>query len=412
MSDDTILSPATVADPYPYFAHLRENDPVAWSDRYRSWFLSSYEVNVAAVRDSRFSSDRITPVIERERRREAPDRELIQTLELLDGWMVFRDPPEHTRLRRLVSKAFSPKMVKAMREQVVQVTDELLDAAEAHAAGTEGTVDLLRAVAYPLPAIVIAGMLGVPAQDRDLFKQWSDDISALVFGGLEDATRHDRARTGMSQLVGYVGDLVERARRSPQDDLATALVQAHDEDGALSEAEVVATCVNVLFGGHETTTNLIANGVLALLRHPEQAAGLRADPDLAGSAVEELLRYDGPAKAVVRVAAEDVDLLGRRIRSGDRVFLLPGAANRDSAAFERPDELDIARQDNPHLGFGAGMHYCLGASLARLEAVVAIPRILERFPDLALTGQPLSWQPVVLTRGLTALPVRVSAREG
>ena len=409
MTDERILSPAAVADPYPFFARLRESDPVCWDERYRSWFITSYSENELAVRDVRFSSDRITPVIEKERRRVNPDRELIETLEQLDGWMVFRDPPEHLRLRRLVHRAFTPRMVAAMREQVVAVTDELLDAAELDAAATDGTIDLLQAVAYPLPAIVIAGMLGVPPEDRDQFKEWSDDISALVFGGMEDPARHERARTGMSKLVTYVTTLVERARRDPQDDLATALVQAHDDDGALSEAEVVATCINILFGGHETTTNLIANGVLALLQHPEQARLLREDPGLAPVAVEEILRYDGPAKAVVRVAAEDLDLLGRRIAAGDRVFLLPAAANRDPAVFERPNELDITRHPNPHLGFGAGMHYCLGASLARLEGTVAIPRILERFPQLRLTDQPLTWKPVLLTRGLDTLPVQVAS---
>lgn len=409
MSGDRILSATAVADPYAWFARLRDTDPVSWDERYRSWFLTRYEENEAAIRDPRLSSDRITPVIERERRRPTPDAGLIETLEQLDGWMVFRDPPEHTRLRRLVHKAFSPKMVRAMRDQVVAVTDQLLDAAEEHARATDGTVDLLQAVAYPLPAIVIAGMLGVPPEDRDQFKLWSDDISALVFGGLEDGSRHERARTGMSNLVRYVTELVERARHDPRDDLATALVQAHDEDGALSEAEVVATCVNVLFGGHETTTNLIANGVLALLHHPDQAQLLRTDVDRAPAAVEELLRYDGPAKAVVRVAAQDLELAGRRIAAGDRVFLLPAAANRDPSVFERPDELDITRDPNPHLGFGAGMHYCLGASLARLEGCVTIPRILERFPELELTGEPLSWKPVLLTRGLHALPVRLAS---
>lgn len=407
MTFGDILSPAAVADPYAYFARLRQNEPVSWDDRYHSWFLSRYEENEAAIRDPRLSSDRITPVIERERRRAEPDVGLIQTLEQLDGWMVFRDPPEHTRLRRLVHKAFSPRMVRAMREQVVAVTDELLDAAQVQAAAAGGTIDLLQAVAYPLPAIVIAGMLGVPPEDRDQFKQWSDDISALVFGGMEDPSRHERARAGMSMLVAYVSQLVERARRDPRDDLATALVQAHDEDGALSESEVVATCVNVLFGGHETTTNLIANAVLALLHHPEQAELLRADVARAPAAVEEFLRYDGPAKAVVRVATDDIDLLDRRISAGDRVFLLPAAANRDPAVFDRPDELDITREQNPHLGFGAGMHYCLGASLARLEGAVTIPRILQRFPHLRLTGVPLTWKPVLLTRGLTALPVHL-----
>jgi cytochrome P450 len=404
MTDDAILSPEAVADPYSYFARLRQTDPVSWNTRYRSWVLTRHDDNAAALKDPRFSSDRITPVIARERRRERPDLDLLETFELLNGWLVFRDPPEHTRMRRLVHKAFSPKMIAAMRGEVVRITDELLDAAEGEA-GAGNRIDLLQSVAYPLPAIVIAGMLGVPAEDRDRFKAWSDDISALVFGGLEDEGRHERARVGMGELVRYITDLVEQVRREPREDLATALVRARDVDEALSEEEVVATCVNLLFGGHETTTNLIANGVLALLQHPEQAQLLREDPSLAPRAVEELLRYDGPAKAVVRVAGEDIEMRGRQIAVGDRVFLLPSAANRDPEVFERPDTVDITRTENPHLGFGMGIHYCLGASLARLEGAVSISRILERFPDLRLADEELSWNPVLLTRGLTALPV-------
>lgn len=413
MSNDAILSSEAVADPYAYFAKLRADDPVSWSERYRSWFLTRYDDNAAALKDPRFSSDRISPVIAKERRRERPDLELVETFELLNGWLVFRDPPEHTRMRRLVHKAFSPRMIAAMRHEVVRVTDELLDAAE-NSAGPDGEFDLLKAVAYPLPAIVIAGMIGVPPEDRHRFKTWSDDISALVFGGLEDDNRHERARSGMGELVEYITELVARVRERPRDDLASELVRARDVDEALSESEVVATCVNLLFGGHETTTNLIANGVLALLRHPQQAELLvTTQPEQSASIVrtmvEEILRYDGPAKAVARVAAEDVRLRGARIAAGDRVFLLPSAANRDPEAFQRPDDLDITRTDNPHLGFGMGIHYCLGASLARLEASIAIPTILSRFPALQLATDHLSWNPVVLTRGLTRLPVRPHA---
>lgn len=408
ISDDELLSPEAVADPYAWFGRLRDREPVAWNARYRSWVLTSYDDNALALRDVRFSSDRITPVIERERRRPDPDADLLDTLELLDGWMVFKDGAEHRRLRRLVHKAFTPRMVAQMRGEVERVADELLDDAEAAATG-DGELDLLRAYAYPLPAIVIAGMLGVPPEDRDRFKRWSDDIAALVFGGLEDPSRHSRAREGMRAFVRYMTALVERARRDPRDDLASALVRAHDDDDALTEREVVATCVLLLFGGHETTTNLIANGLLALLRAPAQAELLRADPGLIASAVEEFLRYDGPAKVVVRVAAEELEIGGRTLAAGDRVFLVPLAANRDPAVFDRPDELDITREDNPHLGFGQGLHYCLGASLARLEGGVAIPRVLARFPDLRLAAEQLTWQPVLLSRGLTRLPVVLPA---
>jgi len=406
-SDDELLSEAAVANPHKYFAALRTRDPVAWNERYRSWVLTRYDDNQAAVKDPRFSSDRITPAINRERGRGHPDQELLATLELLNGWMVFKDAPEHTRLRRLVSKAFTPRVIEAMRDEVIAVADTLLDDVEREIADAKQT-DLVRSYAYPLPAIVIAGMLGVPAADRDQFKRWSDDISALVFGGLDDEGRHERARSGMSGLVGYITELVARARVSPEEDLIGGLIKAQEADDTLTDSETIATCTLLLFGGHETTTNLIANAVLALLQNPDQARLLVANPDLAGRAVEEFLRYDGPAKVVVRVAAEDVELRGRTIKAGQRVFLAPSAANRDPEVFNRPDELDITRNDNPHIGFGMGMHYCLGANLARLEGSVAIPRVLKRLPTLALGDEPLQWQPILLTRGLVKLPVRVS----
>jgi cytochrome P450 len=298
-----------------------------------------------------------------------------------------------------------------MRSEVERVTDGLLDHAVAES-GPDGNIDVLRAVAYPLPAIVIAGMLGVPPEDRDLFKTWSDDISALVFGALEDEDRHQRAKAGMDQLVLYITELQDRVRRQPADDLATALVGTQQMPDGLSDAEITATCINLLFGGHETTTNLIANGVLALLQHPEQARALSENPSLVPLAIEELLRHDGPAKAIARVAAEDIALRGRTISAGDRVFLMPSAANRDPEVFDRPDELDITRSPNPHLGFGIGVHYCLGASLARLEASIAIPRVIGRFPSLRLATTDLSWNAVILTRGLTELPVFLGAADG
>ncbi|MBC9734310.1 cytochrome P450 [Nocardioides marmotae] len=404
---DEILAPAAVADPYGFLDRLRETDPVHWNARYRSWVLTRHEDVGAAMSDPRFSSDRISPVIARERRKERPDLDMVETLELLNGWLVFRDPPEHTRFRRLVHKAFSPRIIAAMRAEVERIADELLDEATAKA-GRDGVIDLIEEVAYPLPAIVIASMLGVPSEDRVLFKNWSDDISALVFGAMEDPDRHGRAQSGMAELVGYIGALLDRVRVAPGEDLASALVQARDGEEALTQEELVAICVNLLFGGHETTTNLIANSVLALVQRPDQAALLREDPSLASKAVEELLRYDGPAKAVVRIAAEDVEMGGRTIKAGDRVFLMLAGANHDPEVFDEPGRLDLLRDKGSHLGFGIGVHYCLGATLARLEATIVIPRVLERFPALELADTDLSWNPVILTRGLQRLPVRLT----
>ncbi|NYG57184.1 cytochrome P450 [Nocardioides daedukensis] len=405
---DEILAPEAVSDPYAFLGMLRETDPIHWNARYRSWVLTRHDDVGAAMSDQRFSSDRISPVIARERRKERPNLGLVETLELLNGWLVFRDQPEHTRFRRLVHKAFSPRIISAMRSEVEQIADELLDEARVKA-GQEGVIDLIHEVAYPLPAIVIASMLGVPPEDRVRFKDWSDDISALVFGALEDPDRHARAQSGMKELVSYIEALLERVRAEPGDDLASALVQARSGDEALSDAELVAICVNLLFGGHETTTNLIGNSVLALTRHPDQAALLREQPDLINQAIEELLRYDGPAKAVVRIAAEDIEMGGKTIKAGDRVFLMLSGANHDPEVFDDPDQLNILRERGSHLSFGTGVHYCLGAVLARLEASIVISRIIERFPDIALADEELSWNAVILTRGLTSLPVRLNA---
>jgi len=304
----------------------------------------------------------------------------------------------------LVHKAFSPRIIAAMRDEIQRVSDELIDAAQAKS-GPDGVIDLIHEVAYPLPAIVIASMLGVPPEDRDKFKNWSDDISALVFGALEDPDRHTRARTGMSELVGYIASLLEQVRTDPGQDLASALVQARDGEELLTDEELVAICVNLLFGGHETTTNLIANGVLAFINHPTQAVLLRQDPALVGPAIEEVLRYDGPAKAIVRVAGEDIEMEGKTIRAGDRVFVMLAGANHDPAVFDSPEELDINRKRGAHLAFGVGIHYCLGATLARLEGSIVIPQIINRFPGIALADEELQWDSVILTRGLKRLPV-------
>ncbi|ANH37619.1 Cytochrome P450 107B1 [Nocardioides dokdonensis FR1436] len=407
--DDEMLSAGAVADPYGYLGGLRAVEPVYWNARYRSWVLTRHADVSVAMTDGRFSSDRIAPVIARERARARPDLDLVETFELLDRWLVFRDPPEHTRFRRLVHKAFSPRIIASMRGEVERVADELVEAARVEAEAADGVVDLIREVAFPLPAIVIASMLGVPAQDRERFKDWSDDISALVFGALDDPDRHGRARVGMLELVGYISALLERVREVPGDDLASALVQARDGEESLTEDELVAICVNLLFGGHETTTNLIANSVLAFIEHPDQAELLRADGSLAGAAIEEMLRFDGPAKSVVRIAAEDIELGGRTIRAGDRVFVMLAGANRDPEVFEDPDRFDITRKGVGHLGFGVGVHYCLGATLARLEGTVVVPRLLERFPRMELAGEELEWDRVILTRGMKRLPVRLNA---
>lgn len=398
-----LLSPEAVADPYPLLAELREHDPVHWSERYHSWFVTRYADVDAALRDPRFSSDRIAPY--RRARLEGSDTDptVRAAFGVLEDWMVFKDPPDHTRLRKLLSRAFTPRAVARMRPRITEITDELLD--DLARAGT-GPVDLISEYAYPLTASVVAEMLGVPREDRSRFKDWSDRITGLVFGGMGDPDRHSDGAGGMAELTAYLGDLVDRHGARPSgppdepagDDLLSALIRARDEGDALTHDEVVATGVLLLFAGHETTTNLIGNGILALLRHPTQA------PDAPGT-VDELLRWDGPAKTIARLMATDVELGGRTLRTGDRVFLCPAAANRDPAVFPDPDRLDVARNPGRQLGFGIGLHYCLGAPLARLEAGIAIPAAMRRFPAMRLADRPLTWHPVLLSRGLHHLPV-------
>ncbi|MFC4943736.1 cytochrome P450 [Pseudonocardia sp. GCM10023141] len=397
-----LLSPAAVADPYPLLAALREHDPVHWSERYRSWFVTRFDDVSAALRDERFSSDRIAPY--RRAKLDVPeaDQAVRAAFGVLEDWMVFKDPPDHTRLRKLLSRAFTPRAVDRMRPRIVELVDELLAAIVAR-----GRADLVGDLAYPLTASVIAEMLGVPRADRARFKDWSDQITGLVFGGMGDPNRHTVGAHGMGELTEYLTGLVHDHEQTPADDLLSALIDARDADDALSADEVVSTGVLLLFAGHETTTNLIGNGLLALLRHPEQRALLDADPALAAGAVEEVLRLDGPAKTIARVLAADVELGGRTLRRGDRVFLCPAAANRDPAVFTEPDRFDITRRPGRQLGFGFGLHYCLGAPLARLEATIAIPRVLDRLPDLAPEDEDPSWHPVLLSRGMVSFPVRV-----
>jgi cytochrome P450 len=394
-----LLGREAVADPYATFGRLREQDPVHWSASHRSWVITRYDDVAAAFVDARLSSDRVRAIYDSklsdaERTARAP------TFEVLSDWMVFKDPPDHTRLRNLVKRAFTPRAIQALEPRIAGVVEYVLDTAP------RGELDVVRHVAYPIPAMVIADMLGVPAEDRDLFRAWSDDITTLVFEGARTDADRLRAQHGLTALSEYLGELVRRNRAEPGENLISALVRAREDDDTLTEHEIVNTCTLLLFGGHETTTNLLANGFLALVRNPGEAELLRADPSLARSAVEELNRYDGPAKMVVRRAGEAFELRGRRIDAGSRVLLVQCAANRDPRRFEDPDRLDLRRAENRQLGFGYGIHYCLGAPLARLEAQLALPRMLERLRDPELLVDEPEYQPVLLTRALTRLPIR------
>lgn len=398
IADVDLLSAEAIRDPYAFFGELREHDPVHWNAAHKSWVITRYEDVAAGFLDRRLSSDRVeaiysTKLSAEERVRRAP------TYEVLSDWMVFKDPPAHTRLRNLVKAAFTPRAVQSLAPRITEIVDHVLDLPD------DDTVDVVGDIAYPIPAMVIAEMLGVPPEDRELFRAWSNDITMLIFEGARDEEDRRVAQDGLTALADYLRGLLADHRLTPRDDLMSALLASGVDDESLTEDEIVHTCVLLLFGGHETTTNLLANGFLALRRHPEQARILLSDPSVAESAVEELNRYDGPAKLVVRRAAQDVEVRGKVIPAGQRVLLVQASANRDPRRFADPDVLDLRREDNRNVAFGFGIHYCLGAPLARLEAQIALPRMLRRLAGREVADDELAYQPLLLTRGLTRLPV-------
>ncbi len=404
-TDVDLLAPDAVDDPHAVFAGLRERGPVVWSDRHRAWIVTTYEQVRLGFHDERLSSDRLTPL---ERRLSDDERALMgQTFDLLRGWMVFHDPPDHERLREPLRRAFTPARVADLRPRIESIVDELLDDVERRLAA-DGTVDLVEHFAFPLPAIVIAELLGVPAEDRDEFKTWSDELAAIVFGTADRRAGVERAAAGSARFASYFGGLVDHYRSAPADNLISALIAVTDEpDVGLTADELVGALTLLLFGGHETTTNLISNSHRSLLTHPDQLDRVRREPDPARrtSMWEELHRYDGSTKVMVRIVGTDHEREGAEMRAGETVLLGVLGANRDPDVFERPDDLDLDRDNaRQHLGYGSGRHFCLGAALARLEADIALGRLVDRL-DVHPAGEP-RWSPVLLGRGLGRLDVR------
>ena len=384
--------PATIADPYPAFRLMREREPVHWCAPLRGHVLTRYAEVRPLLGDSRLSADRITPfanALKPEERRGAA-----ALIDMLTRWAVFVDPPDHTRLRRLLNAGFTPRAVERLAPGVRLVVDRLIDKV-----ADQGRMDLIGDFAYPLPATVIAILIGAPAADIDLFKKWSDDLAGFVGSAVARPGRRETAARAACDMAGYFRDLVAERRAKPGDDIIDDLIAARGAGGALTEDELVATSVLLLFAGHETTTHLIGNGVLALLKHPREMAKLSAKPELMPRAVEEMLRYDGPVMALTRVAREDMEIAGKRIGAGELLFLMVNAANRDPAAFPDPDAFRTER-DAPNLAFGFGPHYCLGAPLARLEAKIAVERLLARLGPIEATGPAPEWQDTLVLRGM------------
>ena len=386
------MDPEFVADPYPTYRRLRTEDPVH-QNPLGFWVLTRYEDVMATLRDARAVKEPIAAFVAARFGAAVP---------AIGFSMLDRDPPDHTRLRGLVSKAFTPKMVERLRPEVQAIVDGLLDGVEG-----AGTMDLIEQFAYPLPVTVICQMLGVPVEDRERFKQWGLDIArgldAIMLPPDSEVAR--RSVASRHALTGYFRELIAERRTTPRADVLSDLIAAEEAGDRLSEPELLATCILLLIAGHETTVNLIGNGTLALLRHRDQLRRLQQDPTLIGSAIEELLRYDGPVQRTARIPSEDVTIGGRTIARGEMVMPFIGAADRDPVQFPEPDRLDIGRADNRHIAFGWGIHFCLGAPLARIEGQIAINTLLRRLPKLALATDRPEYRQSLTLRGLKALPV-------
>jgi cytochrome P450 len=385
------------ADPYPFYHRLRSFDPVHWHEPYQAWLVSRYDDVSAVLRDPQMSSERGARLQARSGR-----EDLAPFFTMRSSAMLNADPPRHNRLRGLVSKAFTPRAVEAMRPAIQEMVDGFLDTAQA-----QSSFDVMRDLAYPLPVTVIAQMLGVPCEDRARFKGWSDDVAMLAGNEFLElgADVFERAYRSYMELADYFRGRVENIRAHPGANLLSAMAAAEELGDKLNATELYANAILLLNAGHETTTNLIGNGTLALLQSPDQLQKLREDESLIENAVEELLRYDSPVQLTSRIAREDLELGGRSIKQGQLLLLLLGAANRDPAQFPDPDRLDITRPDIRHASFGFGPHYCLGAPLARLEGQIALLALIRRFPNLRLEGGPPRYRQNFNLRGLEALLV-------
>jgi len=416
------------ANPYPFYEQLRNQDPIHWDEELGFWVLTRYADIDSLYTDERFS--RAQGLMRGfQRLSEAAQQIAEPVYQSFSQTVFYADPPYHTHLRGLMNHAFTPRRVERLRPTIQNLVDELLDAAQA-----KNEIDVIRDLAYPLPVMVIAELLGLPASDRARFKKWSDDLFAIL-----GTVRHkpsdllERAAQSLNEMTDYVKNLSHKRRESPQDDLLTALLSVTEDDhlacphphdsaslqatgelireqdayasSTLTEEELVANINILLSTGHETTTHMIGNGLLALLQYPDQLRKLQAQTSLLAPTIEEMLRYDNPVQITYRSALEAANIKGKQIRKGDLVNTILGSANRDPERFSNPDRFDIIRNEGRHLGFGVGIHFCIGAPLVRLEAEIVFETILRRFPKISLATESLEWQEHPIFRGLKSLRV-------
>jgi len=391
--------PIAIQRPLDILLPLQADDPVHWSQALKGWVVTRYSDVKSIQMNVGISADRITPFFASQ---PAGDRGQLQELvRYLNTWVAFLDPPDHTRLRALLNKVVTPAVMRGLETGIGEITDVLLDRIEARG---PAVFDFIEEFANPLPASVIMDLLGVPREDMILLRDWSMQLQPFLGGASIAENKYETGRAGIVGLADYFRAMVAERASRPRDDVVSDFVALRDA-GQISEDELIGSCILFLFAGHETTTNLIGNGVRALLDHPGERARLAAAPELVDSAVEEMLRYDGPSGAVVRVVSADHELRGRHLRVGDRVFAMVNAANHDPEQFDEPTRFDITRTPNRHLTFNHGRHFCLGAPLARAEARVAINRLMRRFPGLAMATDRVEYMDTLVMRGVREMPM-------
>jgi cytochrome P450 len=390
-----LLDPEVLANPYPLYQLLRSEDPVHWDPFLHAWVVTRYADVVTVFQ--RFSANR-TPTPEQLTALGLSALTPLAKVMVLQ--MLFLDPPAHGRVRGLASKAFTPRRVEVLRGHIQDITDSLLDAVQ-----DKGHMDVIADLAYPLPAIVTAELLGVPTSDWKQLTAWSADFAQVLGNFQHNPERAPKVIRSLEEMIVYFRAAIREQQRHPRDGLIHALLTAEIDGDSLSEEEVIANTIVTMVGGQETTTNLIGNGMLTLLRHPDQLERLRADLSLIPSAVEELLRYESPSQHTARLAPDDVVLGGKLIRKRQAVIAVMGAANRDPERFQDPDRLDLGRQDNRHVAFAWASHFCFGAPLARIEGQTAFEAVLRRMPNMNLKPGPITWRENLGLRGLTELPV-------
>jgi cytochrome P450 len=390
--------PSTIDDPLPVLKQLQDHDPVHWSSILRGWVVTRYD-DVRQIQLSRsISADRIRPYYEALPSEE--QQRISQIVRFLSTWVAFKDPPDHGRMRRMMNAVFVVQEIEALRPMIVSAVDSLLDQLDGRR-----EFDFIGDFAGPLPAMVIMHMLGLPVADMAQVKEWSNKMQLFIGSATTSPEKYQLAEEGAISMASYFRDVIRHRERHPGNDMISKLLAVRNAEQSLTEDEVIGTCMLFLFGGHETTTNLIGNGTRLLIRHEEARRTVASNPSAIQGAVEEMLRFDGPTGSLVRVVKTPHTLHDKALAAGDRVFVMVHAANHDSRRFAAPERFEITRQPNPHLTFNYGPHFCLGAPLARLEGQVAIGKVVARLPPLDLAA-PVSYMDTLVMRGVRTMPVR------